>query len=60
MQPGTTVLGIFIFLFFIFLMRKIPSYRDSNSRPNVSESYEVTNWATEATGFVSMYVNMYV
>ena len=24
-------------------LRKNPSYRDSNSRPNVSESYEVTN-----------------
>ena len=27
-------------------LRKNPSYRDSNSRPNVSEGYEVTNWAT--------------
>ena len=26
-----------------FLMRKTPSYRDSKSRPNVSEGYEVTN-----------------
>ena len=30
-------------------MRKNPVYRDSNSRPNVSEGYEVTNWATGAT-----------
>ena len=39
------VLGHF-FKFFtsIFcLVRKNPSYRDSNSRPNVSEGYEVTN-----------------
>ena len=27
-------------------LRKNPSYRDSNSRPNESEGYEVTNWAT--------------
>ena len=33
------LLGIYIF----FLMRKNPSYRDSNLRPNVSEGYEVTN-----------------
>ena len=26
-----------------FLVRKTPSYRDPNSRPNVSEGYEVTN-----------------
>ena len=29
--------------FFFFLVRKNPSYRDSNSRSNVSEGYEVTN-----------------
>ena len=26
-----------------FFVRKSPSYRDSNSRPNVSEGFEVTN-----------------
>ena len=35
------LLGIFIFIF-IFLVRKNPRYQDSNSRPNVSEGYEVT------------------
>ena len=35
------LMGIFIFIF-IFLVRKNPSSRDSNSRPNVSEGYEVT------------------
>ena len=34
-----------IYLLLLFLVRKNPSYRDSNSRP-VSEGYEVTNWAT--------------
>ena len=28
---------------YIFLVRKSPSYRDSNSRPNVSEDYKVNN-----------------
>ena len=28
---------------FLFFVRKNPSYRDSNSRPNVSEGFEVTN-----------------
>ena len=37
-----TVLHLFFFFFF-FLVRKNISYRDSNSRPNVSEGYEVTN-----------------
>ena len=27
---------------FFFFVRKNPSYRDSNSRPNVSEAFEVT------------------
>ena len=36
-------LGIFIFYFFIFLVSKNPTCRDSNSCPNVSEGYEVTN-----------------
>ena len=36
------LLGISIFIS-IFSVRKNPSYRDSNSRPNVSEGYEVTN-----------------
>ena len=31
------------FLGFFFLVRKNPVYRDSNSRPNVSEGYEVTS-----------------
>ena len=31
------------FIYFIFLVRKNPSYWDSNSRPNVSEGYEITN-----------------
>ena len=35
------LLGIFFSYF--FLVRKIPSYRGSNSRPDVSEGYEVTN-----------------
>ena len=35
-------LGIFFFFFFFFV-RQNPSYRDSNSRPNVSEGFEVTN-----------------
>ena len=30
------------------------SYRDSNSRPNVSEGFEVTNRATGATGTLCM------
>ena len=34
--------GIFI-LFYFILERKNSSYRDLNSRPNVSEGYEVTN-----------------
>ena len=33
------LLGIFIY----FLLKKYPVYRDSNSRPNVSEGYEVTS-----------------
>ena len=45
------LLGIFIFIFY-FLVRKNPGYRDSNSRPNVSEGYEVTNGATGATGLL--------
>ena len=36
------LMGIFYFIFY-FLVRKNPSYRDSNSRPNVSEGYKVTN-----------------
>ena len=36
------LVGHFFFIF-IFLVRKNPSYRDSNPRPNVSEGYEVTN-----------------
>ena len=36
------LLDIFIFIFY-FLVRKNPIYRDSNSRPNVSEGFEVTN-----------------
>ena len=32
-----------VFLFFFFLVRKNPVYPDSNSRPNMSESYEVTS-----------------
>ena len=32
-----------IYIFFYFLVRKNLSYRDSNSRPNLSEGYEVTN-----------------
>ena len=32
-----------IFIYFYFLVRKNPVYRDSNSRPNVSEGYEVTS-----------------
>ena len=34
------LVGHFIFYFFV---GKNPSYRDSNSRPNVSEGFEVTN-----------------
>ena len=41
----------FIFIY-IFFVRKNPSYRDFNSRPNVSEGYEVTIWATGATGLI--------
>ena len=38
------LLGILFFIFiFYFLVRRNPSYRDSNSRPNVSEGYEATN-----------------
>ena len=29
-------------LLFVFFVRKGPSYRDSNSRPNVTEGFEVT------------------
>ena len=36
------LLGVFIFIF-IFSVTKNPSYRDSSSRPNVSEGCEVTN-----------------
>ena len=43
------LLGIFIIISY-FLVRKNLSYRDSNSRPNLSEGFEVTNWATGATG----------
>ena len=32
-----------IFLFFYILVRKNPSYRGSNSRPNLSEGGEFTN-----------------
>ena len=37
-----------LFFIFYFIVRKNPSYRDSNSRPNVSEGFEVTLtiWAT--------------
>ena len=44
------LVGHFYNYFFYFLVRKNPSYRDSNSRPNVSEGCEVTNGATGATG----------
>ena len=37
------LLVIFICIYFYFLVNKNPSYRNSNSRPNVSEGYEVTN-----------------
>ena len=37
------VLHLLGFFLFSFLVRKNPSYRDSNSRPYVSEGYEVTN-----------------
>ena len=36
------LLGILFFIF-LFLSEKNPVYRDSNSRPNVSEGYEVTS-----------------
>ena len=36
-------LGIFFFNVFSFLVRKNPVYRYSNSRPHVSEGYEVTS-----------------
>ena len=36
------LVGHFYFYFY-FLVRKNPSYRDSNLCPNVSEGYEVTN-----------------
>ena len=32
------LLGIFLFIY-LFLVRKTPSHRDTNSRPNVSEGY---------------------
>ena len=45
--------GIYIFIYiFYFVVRKNPSYRDTNLRLNVSEGYEVTSWATGATGSV--------
>ena len=34
---------VLTFFIFIFLVKKNPRYRNSNSPPNVSESYEVTN-----------------
>ena len=37
------VLHLLGILFLFFLVRKNPSYRGSNSRPDVSEGYEVTN-----------------
>ena len=48
------LLGIFLFFVFCFyfFVRKNPSYRGSNSRPNVSEGFEITNWTTGATGCV--------
>ena len=33
----------FLFFFFYYFSEENPSYRDLNSRPNVSEGYEVTN-----------------
>ena len=41
-QPFSTSWALFFFFFF-FLVGKNLSYRDSNSRPNLSEGYEVTN-----------------
>ena len=43
--PSSTVKSNFCVIVghFHFLVRKNPRYRDSNSRPNVSEDYEVTN-----------------
>ena len=32
------------YFYFCFDVWKNPSYRDSNSRPNVSDCFEVTNW----------------
>ena len=32
-----------LFIYLFIFVRKNPSYRDSNSRPNVSEGFEVTN-----------------
>ena len=37
------LLGIICIFIFYFLVRKNPVYRDSNSRPNVSEGYVVTS-----------------
>ena len=52
--PSSTVKSNFVYLRFnraplvghfyvLFLVRKNPVYRDSNSRPNLSEGYEVTS-----------------
>ena len=35
--------AFFVLFYCYFLVRKNPVYRDSNSRPNVSEGYEVTS-----------------
>ena len=43
-QSFSTCWEFFIFTqYFYFLVRKNPSYRDSNPPPNVSEGYEVSN-----------------
>ena len=34
---------VVVFFLFFFLVSKNPVYRDSNSRPNVAEGYEVTS-----------------
>ena len=41
-------------------MRQNPNYRDSNSRPNVSGGYEVTNCVTEATGYYKQYIEYHI
>ena len=49
MCTNDSLIALHLLGIFIFLVRRKPSCRDSNSRPNVSEGYEVTNCATGAT-----------